>query len=128
MEAAIARLDQSEAQFARDLDGELVVSQNAASLVRATMTVPGAAANVESVSGIAVIDSGSGLPDSAAGVGAIYTASRAEGVIAGDGVTIIRADHVETFLYEEGTARQLCFRCRSRRSPMMRSFSRHAAS
>jgi predicted RND superfamily exporter protein len=104
MEAAIARLDQSEAQFARDLDGELVVSQNAASLVRTTMTVPGASANVESVTGIAVIDSGSGLPDSAAGVGAIYTASRAEGVIGGDGVTIIRADHVETFLYEEANS------------------------
>jgi predicted RND superfamily exporter protein len=103
MEAAIERLDQSDAEFARDLDGELVVSPNAASLVRTTMTVPGAAANVETVAGVAIVDSGSGLPDSAAGVGAIYATSRDQGVVAGDGVTIIRADHVGTFLYEEGS-------------------------
>ena len=102
MEAAIDRLEQSEAEFARDLDGELVVSPNAASLVRETMAVPGAAANVETATGVAVVDSGSGLPDSAAGVAAIYTAGREGGVVAGDGVTIIRADQVETFLYEDG--------------------------
>jgi predicted RND superfamily exporter protein len=102
MEAAIERIDQSDAQFARDLDGELVVSPNAASLVRTTMTVPGAAANVEAVAAVTIVDSGSGLPDSPEGIGAIYTTSRAEGVVAGDGVTIVRADHVETFLYEEG--------------------------
>jgi predicted RND superfamily exporter protein len=66
------------------------------------MTVPGAAANVEAVAAVTIVDSGSGLPDSAEGIGAIYTTSRAEGVVAGDGVTIVRADHVETFLYEEG--------------------------
>jgi predicted RND superfamily exporter protein len=104
MEAAIDRLDQSQAQFARDLDGELVVSPNAASLVRTTMTVPGAAAGVESAAGITIVDAGNGLPSSAAGVGAIYTTSRAQGVVAGDGVTIVRADHVETFLYEEGAS------------------------
>ena len=46
---------------------------------------------------------GSGLPDSAAGVGAIYTTSRSQGVIAGDGVTVVRGDQVAGFLYEEGT-------------------------
>jgi len=103
MEAAVARIAESDAQFARDLDGELVVSPNASSLVRTTMTVPGAASAVESVSGVVITDSGTGLPDSAAGVGAIYTTSRANGVVAGDGVTIVRADRVATFLYEEGT-------------------------
>ncbi len=102
METAIDRLDQSDAQFARDLDGELIVTENAASLVRTTMTVPGAAANVQSVTGVAIVDTGSGLPDSNAGVGAIYTTGRAGGVVSGDGVTIIRADQVETFLYEDG--------------------------
>jgi predicted RND superfamily exporter protein len=102
MEAAIDRIDQSDAQFARDLDGELIVNENAASLVRTTMTVPGAAANVQSVTGVAIVDTGSGLPDSNAGVGAIYTTGRAEGVVSGDGVTVIRADQVETFLYEDG--------------------------
>jgi predicted RND superfamily exporter protein len=102
MEAAIDRLDESEAEFARDLDGELVVSENAASLVRGTMAVPGAAANVETATGVAVVDSGSGLPDSADGVAAIYTTSRAGGVVADDGAVIIRADQVETFLYEDG--------------------------
>ena len=102
MEAAIVRLDQSDAEFARDLDGELVVSPNAASLVRSTMIVPGAAGNVESVSGVVIVDAGNGLPDSPEGIGAIYTTSRAEGVVAGDGVTIVRSDHVETFLFEEG--------------------------
>jgi predicted RND superfamily exporter protein len=101
MEAAIVRLDQSDAAFARDLDGELVVSPYASSLVRTTMIVPGAAGNVESVSGVVIVDGGTGLPDSAEGIGAIYTTSRAEGVVAGDGVTVVRADHVETFLYEE---------------------------
>jgi predicted RND superfamily exporter protein len=103
MEAALVRVGASNAQFARDLDGELVVEPNAASLVRATLTVPGAAASVESASGVIITDSGSGLPDSADGVGAVYTTSRAQGVIAGDGVTIIRADQVAGFLYEEGT-------------------------
>jgi predicted RND superfamily exporter protein len=102
MEAAIDRLDQSNAQFARDLDGELLVSENAASLVRTTMTVPGAAGNVETATGVAIVDSGTGLPDSADGVAAIYTTGRAGGVVAGDGVTIIRADQVETFLYQDG--------------------------
>jgi hypothetical protein len=102
MEAAVLRLDQSDAEFARDLDGELVVSLNAASLVRTTMIVPGAAGNVESVSGVVIVDAGNGLPDSAEGIGAIYTTGRAEGVVAGDGVTLVRSDHVETFLYEEG--------------------------
>jgi len=103
MEAAIDRLDQSEAQFARDLDGELIVNENAASLVRTTMTVPGASANVQSATGVAIVDAGSGLPDSNAGVAAIYTTGRAGGVVSGDGVTIIRADQVETFLYEDGS-------------------------
>jgi predicted RND superfamily exporter protein len=58
---------------------------------------------VESVSGVVVVDGGSGLPDSAEGIGAVYTTSRAEGVVAGDGVTVVRSDHVETFLFEEGT-------------------------
>jgi predicted RND superfamily exporter protein len=102
MEAAIDRLDQSNAQFARDLDGELLVSENAASLVRTTMTVPGATGNVETATGVAIVDSGTGLPDSADGVAAIYTTGRAGGVVAGDGVTIIRADQVETFLYQDG--------------------------
>jgi len=102
MEAAIDRLDQSDAQFARDLDGELIVSPNAASLVRTTMTVPGATANVATATGITIVDSGGGLPDSADGVAAIYTTSRAAGVVGGDGVTIVRADQVETFLYEDG--------------------------
>jgi predicted RND superfamily exporter protein len=102
MEAAIDRLDASDAQFARDLDGELLVSENAASLVRTAMTVPGAAANVEAATGLAIVDPGSGLPESADGVAAIYTAGLAGGVVAGDGVTIIRADQVETFLYEDG--------------------------
>jgi len=102
MESAIERLDQSDAEFARDLDGELVVSPNAASLVRTTMIVPGAASNVESVSGVVIVDGGNGIPDSGEGVRAIYTTSRAEGVVAGDGVTIVRPDHVETFLFEEG--------------------------
>jgi predicted RND superfamily exporter protein len=103
MEAAIGRLDQSDAEFARDLDGELIVAPNAAWLVRTTMTVPGAAANVESASGVAIADSGSGLPDSATAVGAIYTTSRDQGLVAGDSVTIVRADLVGTFLYEEGS-------------------------
>jgi predicted RND superfamily exporter protein len=66
------------------------------------MTVPGAAANVETASGVVIVDSGSGLPDSADGVAAIYTTGRAGGIVAGDGVTIIRADQVETFLYDDG--------------------------
>jgi predicted RND superfamily exporter protein len=103
IEAAIARIDASDAQFARDLDGELVVSPNAASLVRDTMTVPGAAANAEAASGVVIVDTnGDGLPDDAAAIGAIYTTSRAGGVVAGDGTTIIRADQVETFLYADG--------------------------
>jgi len=103
MEAALERLDQSSAEFARDLDGELIVSPNAASLVRTTLILPGAAANVESASGVAIVDAGAGLPDSATSVGAIYTTSREQGLVAGDGVTIVRADHVGTFLYEEGS-------------------------
>ena len=61
---------ESNAEFARDLDGELKVSPNAASLVRTTMTVPGAVTNVESASGVTISDSGTGLPASATGVGA----------------------------------------------------------
>jgi predicted RND superfamily exporter protein len=102
MEAAIDHIDQSEAAFARDLDGELSVSSNAASLVRTTMIVPGAAANVEAVTGVIILDDGSGLPSSADGVAAVYASGLEDGVVAGDGLTIIRADQVGTFLYQDG--------------------------
>jgi|GEM_PF-2869789 len=103
IEATIVRIDQSEAAFARDLDGELNVSPNAASLVRTTMIVPGGPANAEVTTGVVIVDDGTGLPSSSEGVAAIYTTSLENGVVGGDGVTIIRADQVETFLYQEGS-------------------------
>ncbi len=102
MEAAIDRLDASDAAFARDLDGDLAVSPNAASLVRTAMLVPGAAANAEASTGVVIVDGGSGLPDSADGVAALYTSALGDGIIGGDGVTVVRADQAETFLYQDG--------------------------
>ena len=102
MEAAIARIDASEAEFARDLDGALIVTENGTSLVRNTMAVPGAAANVTAATGVEIIDAdGDGLPDSAVQIGAIYSAARGQGIVSGDGVEIYRADRVETFLYDD---------------------------
>ncbi|MGI9584254.1 MAG: efflux RND transporter permease subunit, partial [Acidimicrobiia bacterium] len=102
MEAAIDRLDASDAAFARDLDGNLSVSPNAVFLVRTTMGVPGAPENTEASTGVVIVDGGNGLPGSADGVAAIYASALDGGIVGADGVTVIRADQVETFLYQDG--------------------------
>lgn len=102
IESALADIAAGDAAFARDLDGDLVVTPNAATLVRTVVAAPGAADAVEAATGIAITDDdGDGLADTAEQVAAIYETARAEGVVAGDGTVIYTADRVAESLHRD---------------------------
>ncbi|MCP3936921.1 MAG: MMPL family transporter [Actinomycetia bacterium] len=105
MEATIIGLGESDASFARDLDGQLIVLPNAVEVVRATMSIPGAAANASAHTGVAIADEdGDGLPDNSEAVRAVYESGRAIGVVAGDGTVVFTPEQVETFVYLDESA------------------------
>lgn len=99
IEGAVDEIDASSAQFARTPDGSLIVSPNAASLVRAVMTTGGAIERVEASTGIEITDDdGDGLPDRSDQVSAIYESALADGVLADSGLTVFSAEQVSSFL------------------------------
>lgn len=107
LEAAAAHMDEADAagrvELARDYNGDLVVTPNAAELVRITAGLPDAVAAVEAASGVTIADGdGDGLPDDPAAIGAIYSYIAANG-IPGPGFTAVRADQVERSLWTDGT-------------------------
>ena len=103
MEATLVELDDTDTAFARDLDGRLIVTPNAIDVVRAAMSVPGAAGEVAEHTGVAIRDlDGDGLPDDAAAVEAIYRSARERGIVASDGTTMFTPEQVESFLYLAG--------------------------
>ncbi len=103
MERTVAKLDATDAAFARDLDGQLVVTPNALDIVHTTMALPGAAERVAEHTGTTIEDlDGDGLPDRADAVDAIYRSARERGVLAADGTPVFSPAQVESFLYLDG--------------------------
>ena len=93
---------QMEAVLADLADAETDRSPNAASIVRAAMASPPATQAI-SAGGVGLTDSdGNGLPDDAAQVRAVYDYAVANGIPDAQGVTLLRADVVQRFLYVDG--------------------------
>lgn len=107
LDAAATRLrgspaPDSDVEFAAGFDGQIVISENAASLARAAVASPVAIEDIAATTGVTVTDSdGNGLPDDAAQVAAVYQHAYNDGIRNADGDLILRPDIVQRFLYVE---------------------------
>ncbi len=102
LEAALAQIVASGADFALDFDGQVETSENAASIVRTAMSSPVAIAAISDAGTILTDDNADGLPDSQDQVAAVFEFARANGLPNAQGEVILRADIVERFLYSDG--------------------------
>ena len=106
LDDAVERLDQSDAEFGRRPDGELIVAPYATEVVRMTMASPTAIDEIAEA-GVVITDSdGDGLPDSARQVIAVYDYVVANGVPTADGAVAYDADEVGGFLFHDGGSHQ----------------------
>jgi predicted RND superfamily exporter protein len=103
IEAAEARLDESDAEFRRDFNGDVEFSPNAATVVRIATASEVMGEAVLTETGVEITDTdGDGLPDSAEQVEAIYEYAAANGVVDSDGVEVFTPDQTEGFLAVDG--------------------------
>ncbi len=103
MEAALVEVGESDAQLARDVDGELETSFDAVTLVNTVVGSQAARDAVEADTGVAVTDTdGDGLADSSAQVAAIYAHARANGVTVDDGQLVFSPDTVAQMVHADG--------------------------
>jgi predicted RND superfamily exporter protein len=90
IDAAVAQIDASGADFGRNGGGELGVSMTAADAARLVMATPAAAEAVGASTGIPLSDDdGNGLPDTAAQVQAVYDHIATNGIVDGDGTVLV---------------------------------------
>ncbi|NQV06430.1 MMPL family transporter, partial [bacterium] len=103
LDRAAAEASATGADLVHDFNGDVEVSLNASSLVRFVMATPGAPEAVADATDVSITDAdGDGLPDDPTQVAAIFGYITANGIPAG-GVTVLRADQVQRYLYlEEG--------------------------
>ncbi len=100
MEEAAALLDQSDAAFARDFNGDIELSTNAATVVRLVTASGPARAAVEAQTGVAITDAdGNGLADTPEQVAAIYSFAKRNPLVNDRGVEIFAPARTETFLF-----------------------------
>lgn len=105
LDETVVVLDEGEAEavdpyFSRDLDGELVVQDNAVTIVRTAVASPESLA----AAGLVVTDAdGDGLPDSADEVEAIYELAFTEGITTDDGFVAYPADSVTELIWTDGS-------------------------
>ena len=93
-------LADSEAEFGRNTGGDLLVAPHAGDLVRMVMSAPSAVASIEADGPQLVDVDGDLLPDTAAGVAAIFRYASVSGVPAPDGSVSVSADDVKTMIAE----------------------------
>jgi predicted RND superfamily exporter protein len=93
-------LSESDAEFGRNTEGDLLVGLHAGDLVRMVMAVPSAVSTIESDGPTLIDTDGDLLPDSAAGIAAIYRYAAANGVPGADGAIAVSVDDVRTVIAE----------------------------
>ncbi len=99
MDAAIDEIARTDAQFARDLDGELIVLPTAAEVLRTTMVTPGAAASASAQTGVPILDAdGDQLPDTPEAIRAVWRSGREIGVVGEDGTVVFTPEQVQTIV------------------------------
>ncbi|GJM37687.1 MAG: hypothetical protein DHS20C19_10540 [Acidimicrobiales bacterium] len=99
-----------DAFVSRDLDGAVVVADNALDIVRtATASAPARAAVLEA-SGVGIVDAdGDGLPDDASQVAAIYSLALTDGIVNDGGFVAFPADSVTELLWTDGAGQYATF-------------------
>ncbi len=106
LDDTVAALDRSPAEFGRNSVGDLIVYTHAGDYVRMTMASPDAVAAIEARGARLIDRDGNGIPDTAAGVRAIYDYVAVNGVPAPDGGIAVTAQDVPGMLADDGAAGQ----------------------
>jgi predicted RND superfamily exporter protein len=96
----VVDLENSDAEFGVNADGELIVGPHAGDVVRMVMAAPGAVASIEADGPLLDDLDGDLLPDSAAGITAIYRYASTHGVPTPDGDIAVSADDVRSIVAE----------------------------
>ncbi len=107
MEQAVDQIVNSGAKLSIDYNGDVIVGDNAASIVRTVMESAAAQAAVTGSTGVELSDSDSnGLPDTAAQVAAVYQHAHGNGVINDAGQTVFTTENIQSLLYVGGPTTQ----------------------
>jgi len=100
IEATEAELDESDAEFRRDFNGDVEFSPNAATVVRIATASEAMTEAVLAETGVEITDAdGDGLPHTAEQVRAIYQYAASNSVVDGDGAEVFTPDQTEGFLF-----------------------------
>ncbi len=106
LDDTVAALDRSPAEFGRNSVGDLIVYTHAGDYVRMTMDSPSVVTAIEA-RGTSLVDlDGNGIPDTAAGVRAIYDYITVNGVPAADGGVAVTPLDVPGMLADDGSTAQ----------------------
>lgn len=106
LDDVVARLDASDAQLGRNSVGDLIVGTHAGDYVKMTLAAPSAVNAIEAA-GVSLADAdGNGLPDTAAGVRAVFDYVRANGVPAPNGDIAVTATELPGRLADDGRTNQ----------------------
>jgi predicted RND superfamily exporter protein len=106
LDSTVAALDRSPAAFGRNSVGDLIVHTHAGDYVRMTMDSPAAVAAIEA-RGTSLADlDGNGIPDTAAGVRAIYDYITVNGVPGPGGSVAVTPQDVPGMLADDGGTAQ----------------------
>ncbi|MDH3471905.1 MAG: MMPL family transporter, partial [Acidimicrobiia bacterium] len=102
MEVALAEIDASGVDLARDFNGELETAPNAVTLAQLATVSPTREA-IAAESGVAITDEdGNGLPDTPDQVRAVYAYAVANGITGEGGAAVFRPDQVDGILFLSG--------------------------
>lgn len=106
LDDTVAALDRSPAEFGRNSVGDLIAYTHAGDYVRMTMDSPPAVAAIEARgAGLEDFD-GNGIPDTAAGVRAVYDYITANGVPSPEGGVAVTPQDVPGMLADDGATAQ----------------------
>ena len=95
IDAAVAQIDASSADFGRNAADELLVGTNAVDAVRLVMATPTMVAAVGESRGTSLTDDdGNGLPDTADQVQAVYDHIAAHGILSDDGDVLMAIEDI----------------------------------
>ncbi|MFB3099499.1 MAG: MMPL family transporter, partial [Acidimicrobiia bacterium] len=103
MQAALDEVKNSGVDLSRDFDGEVEVTDNAATLALFATASSAARSDVAAGTGVEITDTdGDGYPDTAAQVAAVYAVATSDGLRDDSGQLVFPPDTVRNILYVEG--------------------------